>query len=139
TDILPMADSDHAPAFWSSVAGHYKDDRRVLFALYNEPHDIGWDCWLNGCLVTKQQCQQRQGCPTGGYQAAGMQSLVDAVRSAGARQPILLGGLAYANDLSGWLSHRPDDSAGQLVASLHTYDFAPCGDSCRTTVSGVAA
>jgi hypothetical protein len=34
---------------------------------------------------------------------AGMQALVSAVRGAGATQPIMLGGLHYANDLTGEL------------------------------------
>ena len=33
--------------------------------------------------------------------------MVAAVRGAGAAQPIMLGGLNYSNDLSGWLAHKP--------------------------------
>jgi hypothetical protein len=55
-----------------------------------------------------------------------MQRLVAAIRGAGARQPILLGGLRYANDLTGWLAHAPKDS--ELVASAHVYDFNACAD-----------
>src|SRR5439155_374946 len=47
-----MADLDHAPAFWSSVASFFKNDHGVVFDLFNEPHDIGWDCWLNGCTTS---------------------------------------------------------------------------------------
>ena len=36
-----------------------------------------------------------------------MQQLVDAVRSTGATQPLLLGGEDYASDLSQWLAHDP--------------------------------
>ena len=36
---------------------------------------------------------------------------------AGAEQPVLLGGLDYANDLSHWLEFAPDDD--QLVAAVH--------------------
>ncbi len=49
--IIPMADSDHAPAFWQSVASEFHADPAVIFDLYNEPHDIGWDCWLSGCPI----------------------------------------------------------------------------------------
>lgn len=45
TVIIPMADADHAPDFWRSVATAFRGDRAVLFDLYNEPHDIGWRCW----------------------------------------------------------------------------------------------
>lgn len=38
-----------------------------------------------------------------------MQTLVDAVRKTGADNVIMLGGLDYANDLTGWLKYKPKD------------------------------
>jgi hypothetical protein len=58
-----------------------------------------------------------------------MQQLVTSVRSAGARQPIMLGGLQWANDLSGWLAWRPRDPLRQLVAAFHLYNFNACADA----------
>jgi endoglucanase len=110
----PMADLDHAPAFWSSVARAFKDDPAIAFDLYNEPHDISWKCWRSGCTMP------------GGWRAAGMQTLVDAVRSSGARQPIIATGIRWGSDLSSWLEYRPDDPADQLAAGFHVYDFASC-------------
>ena len=46
-----MPDAEHAPDFWRSVATEYRDDHSVLFDLYNEPHDVSWDCWESGCEV----------------------------------------------------------------------------------------
>lgn len=109
-----MADADHAPAFWRSVATRFRADPAVVFDLYNEPHDIPWACWRDGCTTPQ------------GWRAAGMQSLVDAVRSTGARQPVIANGLQWGGDLSGWLAHRPVDPAGQLVAGLHAYSFGRC-------------
>src|SRR5262249_8500692 len=43
------ADADHSPAFWRSVATAFRGDHAVLFDLYNEPHDISWKCWRDGC------------------------------------------------------------------------------------------
>jgi hypothetical protein len=60
------------------------------------------------------------------WRSAGMQQLVSAVRGAGATQPVMLGGLRWANDLTGWLAHRPSDPAGQTVASFHLYNFNSC-------------
>ncbi|MGZ6792567.1 MAG: glycoside hydrolase family 5 protein, partial [Mycobacteriales bacterium] len=114
TSQQDMADADHAPAFWTSVASAFRTDPGVVFDLYNEPHDISWDCWRNGCTTA------------GGWQAAGMQSLVDAVRATGATQPVIANGDQWGGDLSGWLAHRPVDPAGQLVAGLHEYSFGGC-------------
>jgi len=124
-----MADADHSPAFWTSVASFYKTDPAVLFDLYNEPHDISWSCWLNGCSV---------GSPA--WTTAGMQSLVSAVRATGATQPIMVGGLAWSNDVSGWWANRPADPANALVASFHNYNFNVCDPTCwNTTVAPLAA
>lgn len=133
---IPMPDADHAPAFWRSVASTFKSDHAVLFDLYNQPHGVSWSCWRNGCLL-----------PAGGlgknwhpaYRAVGMQQLVNAVRSTGATQPIMLGGLNFALEVDGWLANRPYDPAGQLVADEHNYGRThPCTGSCITAISAVA-
>lgn len=114
TDQALMADAERSPAFWSSVASTFRDDPAVMFDVYNEPHDISWACWRDGCTTSQ------------GWRAAGMQSLVDAVRGTGARQPIILNGLGWGNDLSQWLAYRPVDPAGQLVAGVHVYNHSQC-------------
>jgi hypothetical protein len=121
-----MPDADHSVTFWNSVANAFKSDSAVLFDLYNEPHDVSWSCWLNGCT-------------TPGWQTAGMQSLVNTVRATGATQPIMLGGLAWANDLGGWLANKPTDSANALVASFHNYNFNVCTPSCWDSTVAVVA
>jgi endoglucanase len=109
----PMPDLDHAPAFWKSVARAFKTDRNVVFDLYNEPL-VSWHCWRDGCLLPE------------GWRAAGMQTLVDAVRSTGARQPIIATGVGAGNDLRSWLRYRPRDPAHNLVAGFHAYNFTRC-------------
>jgi endoglucanase len=124
----PMADLDHAPRFWSSVARTFKHDPAIAFDLYNEPHSISWQCWRDGCVLPR------------GWRTAGMQTLVEAVRSSGARQPIIATGVGWGTDLSSWLEYRPSDPANQLVAGFHVYDFSHCSSAgCWTsTVEPVA-
>ena len=65
---------------------------------------------------------------------AGMQSLVNAVRSTGADNVIMLGGLAWADDLTGWLAYMPADPDHDLIASWHSYSFNACNvRSCWTS------
>lgn len=86
------------------------------------------DCWLG--IGTPGG---RGGAPA--YRAAGMQQLVDAVRSTGADQPLMIGGLDYAADLRGWLAHAPNDPRHQIVADEHNYGvLAPCSGACRSAI-----
>ena len=142
-DFLPMPAAAHAPAFWRSVGRHFRRTPGVLFDLYNEPHDVSWSCWLRGCRISRRTAPPSDRTYPA-YRAAGMRGLLRAVRSVGARQPVLLGGLAYSKDLSRWLRYAPKDPAGQLVASLHTYGpataalAAVCFETCRDTVAATS-
>jgi endoglucanase len=109
-----MADADHAVSFWTSVGSTFASNASVMFDLFSEPFDITWSCWLHGCTTPA------------GWKAAGMQQMLDALRSSGADQPVWLSGLDEGNDLSGWLASRPKDSSGQEVASFHLFDIFPC-------------
>jgi hypothetical protein len=141
----PMPD-EHSPAFWSSVAATFQGNPAVVFDVFNEPyspadersgddplHPVSWSCWRNGgCAVP---CYENTGTRTATiYEASGMQSLVDAIRAAGATQPVLVGGLDYANDLTGWLANRPADPLNQVAASFHNYQ----GERATTSAAGKA-
>jgi endoglucanase len=129
--IIPMPDAEHSPDFWRSVASEYRDDRSVIFDLYNEPRPgVPWDCWESGCEIEDHW--------VGLYPATGMTQLVEAVRSTGAQQPLMLGGIEWARNLSGWLGHLPADPANALVASNHTYNFSICRGRCRATLARIA-
>jgi hypothetical protein len=122
------------------VANAFKGNNAVLFDLFNEPWPDNadnyasaaneWNCW-------------RDGGTCGGitYPVAGMQSLADAVRGTGATNVIMLGGLAWSNDLTQWLTHKPTDSTGNLMAAFHVYNFNSCSNtSCwDSQVAPVAA
>lgn len=139
---LPMADKEHAVPFWTGVATAFKGDGMTVFDLYNEPFidksnaqtSDPWACWQSGCTIN---AGNGVGAP---WPSAGMQDLVDAVRAAGATNVLMLGGLAYSNDLSGWLAHMPTDPLGQLTASFHLYNFNTCASqSCWDANAGVIA
>jgi endoglucanase len=134
----PMPDAAQAIPFWTSVANTFKGNDAVVFDLFNEPYasratgntTTGWQCWENGGT-----------CSGISYQVAGMQQMVNAVRSTGANNVLMLGGEEYSNDLTSWLQYEPTDSDHNLVASWHSYNFNSCSNqSCWTSqVAPVAA
>ena len=141
----PMLNRDHSVAFWQQVAAAYKGNTGVIFDLHNEPYPdknrdtaAAWECWKNGTTPANMAT-----CPGGGksYQAAGMQEVVNAVRATGATNPILLGGVQYANSLSKWLAYKPQDPAGNMLAAWHVYNFNLCNSAAcyDATAAPVAA
>jgi endoglucanase len=133
----PMPDRDHSVAFWTSVATYFKGSGEVIFELFNEPFPdnnsdtaAAWTCWQSGGT-----------CSGVSYTAAGMQELVTAVRTAGAGNLVVLGGVTFSNSLSQWDSHMPTDTANNLAAAWHVYNFNTCNSmSCFTSnVAPVAA
>jgi endoglucanase len=127
----PMPDAAEAIPFWTSVANTFKGNDAVIFDLFNEPYasratgstTTGWQCWESGGT-----------CSGISYQVAGMQQMVNAVRSTGANNVLMLGGEEYANDLTDWLQYEPTDPDHDLVASFHSYNFNTCSSqSCWTS------
>jgi hypothetical protein len=142
----PMADADHALAFWTSVAEAFKSDPGVIFEPYNEPNitttntatSDPWECWLDGCEATEVFTARHSYEPLQ-WQTAGMQQLVNVIRATGATNVITLSGLNLAADLSGIASHLPADPAHQLAATFHNYGSSAtqnggCGPTCWDTV-----
>lgn len=94
--------------FWQQVAARYKDNPKVLFELYNEPHDVPWTVWRNG------------GSSGEGYTAAGMQQLYKAVRDTGATNLVIVGGLNWAYDLSEIPTYKLTGT--NIVYNTHPYE-----------------
>jgi len=133
--LQPMPNADHTPDFWTDVATTFLDNSGVVFEVYNEPYPDrnrdtpeAWACWRDGCEVNRSGVSATDTAPRT-YQAAGMQSLVTAIRATGSTHVILLGGVQYSNALSGWLEHVPDDPLRQLGAAWHVYNFNGCRDA----------
>lgn len=57
-----------------------------------------------------------------------MQTLVDAVRSTGSKNFLLLGGIAYSNSLAQWNQYAPNDPLKNIGAAWHSYNFNYCKD-----------
>jgi hypothetical protein len=58
-----------------------------------------------------------------------MQQAVDTMRRAGYAGVIAIPGIDFANNLSHWLSHKPKDPLGQLVAEAHIYGKQTCSST----------
>ncbi|HVY09623.1 MAG TPA: cellulase family glycosylhydrolase [Mycobacteriales bacterium] len=138
-DNLPMPDM-RAVALWHSIGKAFTSTSGVVFDLYNEPHLVSWSCWRDGCQIPAGADPVRHGA----YRTPGLQALVDALRSTGANQPILLGGLDWSNDNHRWARYAPHDPLHQLIVSEHVYgpsptnDAAPCGASCKADLLRLA-
>lgn len=109
--LFPAGDQDMADApgsvqFWHEVAGTFAGNPLVAFDLYNEPHAIPDSTWLSGGMAVAWLP----------YQAAGMQQLYDAVRSAGASNLVFVSG----ND---WATEPPPVllNGYNVVYSVHDY------------------
>jgi hypothetical protein len=111
-----ILDQDHSPAALQAIGNAFRNDPNTFIGLQSEPHDISWACWKNG----GSSCSL-------GYTALGMQGALNAVRSSGATNVVTVSGIDWANNLTGWLANRPTDSANQLVAEQHVYNFNVCG------------
>lgn len=85
-----MADSPGSITFWQSVAARYRSDPLVAFDLYNEPHGLTWDQWLNGGTLTDADGVT--------WQAAGMQQMYRAVRQTGATNLVFVSGNSWADN-----------------------------------------
>jgi endoglucanase len=120
--------------FWKDAAGKYKDHPAVLFDLFNEPHGVTWEVWKDGGFVAEKTkpadedsflTPEEKAKAKQGFDSPGMQRLIDAVREAGAKNIVIVGGLDWAYDLSGIANgFALDDKGGRgIVYSTHIYPW----------------
>jgi Cellulase (glycosyl hydrolase family 5) len=142
TGQLPMPDRDHSITFWQQVANAFKNNTGVIFDLYNEPFpgnnvdsDAAWTCLRDGSPAggPTPSCpgpvKDDHGNTThaSNYAAVGMQELLNAVRSGGATNLVMVPGVTFTGHLSHWVTYKPNDPLSNLAASVHIY---PGGSQC---------
>lgn len=89
-----------------------------------------WKCWRGGGSA----CSQFP------YTVAGMEDLVDAVCSTGVRNPLMIGVIDWAGDLSQWKQHMPTDRLNRIVTSWHSYALGSCNNTaCWESMLGPVA
>ena len=123
-----MAASDHAPDFWRSVATTFKSSPAVIFELFNEPFVGEWSTTGGASAALRIRdggtAANFMG-PTGtaalSWSLAGMQSLLDAVRSTGATNLVLVGSDSWSQQVADATATLPVDPAKQLGAAWHPY------------------
>lgn len=127
-----MANRDNSLAFWTSVAHAFKDNPAVLFELFNEPFmNVGFsgDEWRYMMKGDDGEFSSYPATSNKGtwkevkrpWAIASYQAMLDVVRATGATNVVLVGSMQYAQDLSGWLEHRPTDPLQQMAAVWHPY------------------
>jgi len=138
-----MANMDHSVAFWTSVADTFKSNSAVIFSLYNEPFFFAlsspldeWSALMRGGTLsyypaTSGTSNWKNIMVT--WSSAGMQTMLDAVRGTGATNVVLISGVEFGNNLSGWLANMPRDILNQTAAVWHPYP--PMQGSTSVTIS----
>ncbi len=106
-----MADEDHSPKFWSSVAATFKGHQGVVFDLFNEPRHLPFACLVDG------------GCVEDGVEVAGYDQLISDVRDTGATNVVMVAGTDFAANPTGFNKMMPVDPRHQLAISVHVYNF----------------
>jgi hypothetical protein len=112
--------------FWIDIAKKYLNNSAVMFGLYNEPHDITWEVWRNGGTVNETVNKGKSDEKKLTYVTPGHQEMVNTIRSLGANNLIIAGGVDWAYDLRGIASSYAltDTSDGNgIVYDSHIYPF----------------
>ncbi len=111
----PMPD-DLSVKFWHDFASLYANAENVLFGLFNEPRDINADVLFNGGTVTLEGVE---------YNCVGMKKLFDTVRSTGAKNICVIGGIDWGFDLRPFATDLAfEDTVGNgIVVDTHIYPW----------------
>ena len=99
---LPCMPNDSTLRAWQTIAPSLGQNPGVMLELFNEP-----------CKGSKAESQKEW--------AMEMQPLIDAVRSTGAKNILLLDGLFYARQTKGLFPLVHDSLPGRMALAVHPY------------------
>lgn len=94
---------EHAE-FWKDASKRYANHPGVLFDMINEPYDISWDEWRNGGSLAGEKREGTVAETSEGKNlnaSIGMQKLLETIRTTGAKNIVIAGGLDWSYDLTG--------------------------------------
>ncbi len=105
--------------YWQAIAAHYKNNPMVMYDVANEPQYPDWNTWANG------------GATIGGAHVVSMQALVNAIRSQGAQQIIVIepGSAGHqpgtTAESGGWATFPIADviKDPNVIYSIHMYSY----------------
>lgn len=121
------AAQEHHAAFWRDAAKRYANRPGVLFDILNEPYEISWREWRDGGALKdgggKAAVETLDGSDL--KDSIGMQKLVEELRSTGAKNVIIAGGLDWSYDCTGILNGYAlkDPSGNGIAYSVHVYPW----------------
>ena len=120
------AAKDRHVSFWKDAATRYRNVPAVIFGLLNEPHGISWEVWRNGGMLSdkrrKSDVPDENDEKLVAEMSVGMQALVNAVRSTGAKNLVTAGGLDWAYDISGAINGFALDDPS-VIYETHVYPW----------------
>ena len=110
--------------FWRDLAERYKNHPNVLFGLFNEPREIGWDLWMNGGMLTSV-CEVEGERRVNTFETPGMKKILETVRECGAKNVAVIGGLDWAFTFDGMKDgYLIEDTQGNgIILDSHIYPW----------------
>ncbi len=116
--------------FWTTIANHYKQNPMVMYDVLNEAYAYkSWAAWLHGGSMVDTSIT-----PNKTVQILGYQDLVDAIRSTGSQQPIIVEAWqkpsakgSFYNMPSGYTINDSN-----IIYSWHIYTIASPSDNPTT-------
>lgn len=111
--------------FWKEMAERYGNCPNVIFGLYNEPHDVTWDEWRNGSHGEIREAVDWMGNHIR-KAILGMQDLLEAIRSVGAKNLVTVTTLNSGSVVDGLLTQKAlltDTTGNGVIYEIHHYGY----------------